>query len=106
MDKKTLGIVSYITLIGWIIAFVKNNPKDEDAAFHIRQSLGIMLISLVLYIPFMIIVMIMPAMFFLIYIPYLAIIALWVLGLISAINEDKKPVPVVGEKIQDILKSI
>ncbi|MEM9160434.1 MAG: hypothetical protein AAGB46_15415, partial [Verrucomicrobiota bacterium] len=47
MDPKTRGIVAYLTLIGWIIALVTNNPKDELASFHIRQMLGLMLTMIV-----------------------------------------------------------
>jgi len=39
MDGKTTAIVSHITLIGWIIAFVTNNDKkDPLASFYIRQN--------------------------------------------------------------------
>ena len=37
MDKKTTGIVSYITLIGWLIAFCDGD--NEGAKFHLKQSL-------------------------------------------------------------------
>ena len=37
MDKKTTGIVSYITLIGWLIAFCAGDK--EGAKFHLNQSL-------------------------------------------------------------------
>lgn len=47
MDPKTRGIVAYLTPIGWIVALVTNNPKDELASFHIRQMLGLMLVSVV-----------------------------------------------------------
>ena len=43
-DKKWIGVVAYITIIGWIVAIiVNNNPenKTEFGSFHIRQFLGI-----------------------------------------------------------------
>ena len=42
-DGKTVAIIAYITLIGWIIALVMNNGnKTVLGSYHIRQSLGIM----------------------------------------------------------------
>lgn len=35
MDKKTTGIVSYITLIGWLIAFCAGDK--EGAKFHLTS---------------------------------------------------------------------
>jgi len=94
-DPKVVAIVSYITIIGWIIALVLNNPKSEFASFHIRQVLGIFLLGIVLSI-----------------IPVVNLIAwviplvLWILGLISAIQGEKKLVPVVGAYFQDWFKSL
>ena len=48
MDAKTIAWVSYLTIIGWIIAFVSYgnlNPKTSLATFHLRQSLGLILLG-------------------------------------------------------------
>lgn len=48
-DGKTIAIIAYITLIGFVIALVMNNDKKLPlATFHIRQTLGLMLTSLVI----------------------------------------------------------
>ena len=50
-NGKTIAIISYITLIGWIIALIMhNNNKTELGAYHIRQMLGIMLLGSLLSI--------------------------------------------------------
>lgn len=41
MDKKTTGIVAYVTFIGMIIAICSAYKDDEDIKFHINQSLAI-----------------------------------------------------------------
>lgn len=94
-DPKVIAIVSYITIIGWIIALVLNKPKSEFASFHIRQVLGIFLLGIVLsIIPFInMIAWIVP-------------LVLWILGLISAIQGEKKPVPIVGDYFQDWFRSL
>ena len=39
-DGKTMAIISYITLIGTLVAFIMNNDKkNEFAKFHIGQAL-------------------------------------------------------------------
>ena len=41
---KTIAIISYLTIIGTIIAFYMNNEtKNTFASFHIRQALGLWL---------------------------------------------------------------
>ena len=40
MDGKMIAIISYFTLVGWIVAFVlhqQSSPKSSLAAFHLRQ---------------------------------------------------------------------
>jgi len=45
MDKKTTGIVAYITWIGLIVAFVAGDR--EGAKFHLNQALVIWIGSLI-----------------------------------------------------------
>lgn len=43
-EGKGLAIISYLTIIGTIIAFFMNNEKKNAfAAFHTRQALGLWL---------------------------------------------------------------
>ena len=48
-DGKNIAVISYLTIFGTIIAFFLNNDKkNEFAAFHIRQALGLWLTFFVL----------------------------------------------------------
>jgi len=101
-NGKSIAIISYITLIGWIIALIMhNNNKTALGAFHIRQMLGIMVVALVLSF---------LASFLDIYILSLIIqiglLVLWILGLIAAVQGEQKPVPLVGEQFQQWFASI
>ena len=53
MDTKTTSWVSYITFVGWIIAYAAGDK--EGAKFHLNQSLviwiGYLCLSLVMIIP-------------------------------------------------------
>jgi uncharacterized membrane protein len=103
MDAKTISWVSYITIIGWIIAFVQygnTNPKSSLATFHLRQSFGIVVTSFVLYFGLMILSFAVPFMSLLFSVVWLVVLVLWILGLIAALNGEEKPVPVLGPMYQ------
>lgn len=89
MDKKVTGIVAYITWIGWFIAFFAGDK--EGAKLHLNQALVLNLISVVLnilrYIPIIGIVASIVS---------IAVFVLCILGIVSAVKEDDKPLPVVG----------
>ncbi|MBZ4037603.1 DUF4870 domain-containing protein [Flavobacterium sp. 17A] len=103
MNKKTLSILSYVTIIGWIIAFVKSKdltPKSDLVNYHLKQGFGIFLVSLAVNIILSIVVSIVPALYFLSYVGYVILI-LWIFGIINAANEQKKPIPLVGTIFED-----
>lgn len=103
MDAKTISWLSYITLIGWIIALVQHgntNPKSSLATFHLRQSFGIMVSCFAIYLVLMILILAAPFLIFVSWIVWIVLIVFWVLGLISALNGEEKPVPVLGAQFQ------
>ena len=105
-DGKTMAIITYITFIGLIIAFIVNNDKKNSfTAYHIRQSLGIYLLWAAVRLAYSLIA---SFMFFplLSWIIYIVMIALVIIGLIAAMQGETKPVPVIGEKFQEWFKSI
>lgn len=92
---KTTAIIAYITVIGLIIAFVQNSEKKSAfAAYHIRQSLGLMLSGFVLGF-----INIIPILGWIISIlGVLVLVIFWIVGLMNAINGRAAPVPVLGER--------
>lgn len=94
--EKSNGIIAYITIIGLIIAFIQNQElKSEYVNFHVRQMIGLALIGIaVSWIPFVG------------WLIGLATIVFWIIGLMGAVNGERKPVPVVGEYFQDWFKSV
>lgn len=107
---KTLAIVAYMTLIGWVVALVMNNNKAGEekqfTAFHLRQMLALLIIA------FCIQVINLPLAF----IPFLgwlvsvalmvAVFVLWVLGIVSAVNGEKKELPFIGPVIRSTFKNL
>ncbi|PKR80624.1 hypothetical protein CW751_09650 [Brumimicrobium salinarum] len=113
--ETTVGVVAYITLIGFIIALVLNNDKKgEDkafGAFHLRQALGLMLTGIVVMVALMIVITIFMfisisfgGLFATILYPvlYLGMLALLIIGIINAANGQKKELPVIGPMISKI----
>ncbi|WP_036945632.1 DUF4870 domain-containing protein [Pseudanabaena sp. PCC 6802] len=102
MDAKTTAWVSYLTIIGWIIAFVtysNMNSKNSLARFHLRQSFGIFAIGFALYFVFWTLIFI-PFLSSLLSLIGLVLLVFWVLGLIAALNGEEKPLPIVGPLFQ------
>lgn len=103
-EDSTVAILSYITIIGLIIAIVMHSSKKTAlGAYHLRQSLGLFITALVIWIPCMIISLIPVINLVMVLVGPAVCIALfvfWVMGLMAAINGQKKPLPVVGEHYQ------
>ncbi|MFC7357022.1 DUF4870 domain-containing protein [Jejudonia soesokkakensis] len=105
-EGKTMAIISYLTAIGLIISYVNNSEKKNSlVAYHIRQSLGIILL-------FIIVSIFLSAINFLVSIPFLGWIlqlgtfVLWLLGILSAGKGLKEPVPLFGAYFQEWFKGI
>ena len=85
-EGKTIAIISYITWIGTLIAFIMNNEKKNTfASFHIRQMVGLSLLSIVN--SFVVYRFIGYGAFSIIGI---GILVLWVMGLIGAVQGEEK----------------
>ena len=104
MNKKTLSIISYITIIGWIIAYVNYNKltvKDSLTRFHLKQSFGIAILGIAVSIALTIIGTIVPSLASILSLANFGVLILWILGIINANNELEIPVPVVGGLFTD-----
>lgn len=82
MDKRTTAIVAHITWIGLLIAFCCGDK--EGAKFWLNQALVITLFTLLSVIPCIG------------WIWAIFMLVCWIMSLISAINEEEKPVPLIG----------
>lgn len=101
-EGKTNAIVSYLTIIGLLYALYSNKQNSNYfASFHIRQSLGLHLLFF--------------ANKWIVYsyfgtaagnIGKVGVLVLFALGLISAIQEELKLVPLFGEKFQEWFRKI
>jgi sulfite exporter TauE/SafE len=113
-DGKTAGIISYFTIIGWLIAYfaIYKDNKTALASYQLRQTLLFHLLSIVIYYA---VGAILGALFLssgvtfgltLNWIINVALFVLWIIGLLGAINGDSKPIPLIGEKAQSVFSNI
>ena len=101
-NGKTLAIISYLTIIGTIIAMVQNSEKKNPfASFHIRQALGIILTFFALGYPIGYFDSWMVSSAF-----YIFFFILWIYGFLGAIQGQMNMVPLLGPFYQKIFKSL
>jgi uncharacterized membrane protein len=97
-EDRTVAILAYITLLGFIIAIVMHgSKKTQIGTFHLRQALGLFVTAFAGGLILAIIPIIGWALipFFMLGIGILAII-----GIIAAAGGQQKPLPILGEKYQ------
>ena len=62
-NGKTAAIISYITIVGWLISFFAlNKPKTSLATYHLRQTLLLFICAVTFQIAVYILAMILPAL--------------------------------------------
>ena len=107
-NGKTTAIVSYITIIGWLIAYLAMHKQNKTSlgSYHLRQTLLLFICAIVYQILVMIITIAVPAVGMILSIVSLGFLVLWIMGLISAVNGEEKPMPLIGEKAQELFKGI
>ncbi|NJM79918.1 MAG: hypothetical protein HC854_10415 [Flavobacterium sp.] len=99
---KTTAIVSYIMMVGVLIALTMNaEDKNKFASFHIRQSLGLSIsfISIGLLISNFSSTQIYVSF-------WIFFSILWVFGIFSAIRGEMQPIPLVGKLFQKVFKGL
>lgn len=84
MDKKVTGIIAYIGIVGWLIAYLAGDK--EGAKFHLNQALVLALGELIVgWIP------VVGGIVSLI----LFIFA--IMGIVAAANDEEKELPLIGQ---------
>jgi uncharacterized membrane protein len=101
-QDRTVAIISYLTLIGFIVAAVlQTSRKTELGAFHLRQTLGLLLTTIAVIIVGSLLLFIPVLGWMCDFALWVALFALWIMGLIGAIKGEMKPVPIIGHLYQE-----
>jgi uncharacterized membrane protein len=104
MDSKTASIVSYITIVGWLVAFftTKDTPaRDDFSKFHLKQGFGLGIAGVASSVLSIILANISYSLVFIGSLLGIGIFILWILGCINAANGKKEPVPLIGNMFED-----
>ncbi|MCG8579970.1 MAG: hypothetical protein MI866_08640 [Bacteroidales bacterium] len=106
-QSRLISTVSYITIVGWIIALIlrqNENPRSELSLFHLRQSFGLMVLSFIASTAQFILTGISLGLIGKVIM--ICVFALWLIGLIGAIQGRFSKVPFIGDWIQDNMRFI
>lgn len=91
MNAKATSIVSYITIIGWIIAYLAGDK--ENAKFYLNQSLVYNIATLINGWILPLIPVVGPILS---YIISIILFVLWIMGLVYACKQQEKRLPILG----------
>ena len=95
-NGKTVALIAHFTLIGWIIAIIKNNGnKTQLGSFYVRQMLGLIITQFVCgFIPIVNLV------------SWIVLLVFWIMSIVGASNEEEKLTPGLGPLFQNWFKSL
>lgn len=90
MSKKATGIVAYIGWIGWIIAICAGDKENAKVQLNnaLLLNIGFVIVGVVAVIPFI--------GWILACVLWIALFVFWIMGLISAIQDTDKELPLIG----------
>jgi uncharacterized membrane protein len=104
---KTIAILAYCTLIGFIIAIIMHqSEKTKYGAFHIRQALGLFIFGVGGVLVLMAIGMVLWFLWFLLPIVQITLLVFVILGIINAANGKAKGLPLIGAVSEKMLAGI
>lgn len=106
-NGKTAAIVSYLTIIGWLIAYfaMYRERKTPLAGYHLRQTLLLFIVGIILNI----ITRFLPttsAMFYVVGGISLVLFIFWIIGFVGAIQGKESPMPIIGGMAQSTFSSL
>lgn len=102
-EDKTVAILSYLLMIGFVIAIViQGSKKTQLGAYHLRQMLGNLLLLVVAGVACEVVLLFMPIHGWLcICVILVSVFVEWLMGLLAAIKGEMKPAPFLGRCIRN-----
>lgn len=97
MNSKTISILAYVTIIGWLVAFfAEKDQRDDLSRYHLKQGFGLFVVTTLFGVVLKIIGMIAPSLVMMLSLVGIIFFILMIVGIINAANEVKKPLPLIG----------
>jgi uncharacterized membrane protein len=115
-SQRYLAFLAYLVpVLGWLYVLLLRK-EEEFAVYHAKQSLVLTISAILVPVVWAVVAWILvliplvgpvtaASLFALVILAYLYLIATWVVGMVYALREQMKPVPVVGgwaEKIPGV----
>jgi len=94
-ERKFIAVISYLTIIGWLVALIFHNKHETKfTKLHLQQALFLHLLSLIFaFNSFLKIFNVLVLVF-------------WIIGIIDASMGRKKPLPLIGKISLKLFKDI
>ncbi len=113
-NGKTAGIISYFTIVGWLIAYFgfHQNNKTSLGSYQLRQTLLFHLVVMIIHFGLGIVLgglWLATGIFSLYYLTRLidlVFFIIWIIGFIGAVQGEKKPIPLLGDWAQSMFSTI
>jgi uncharacterized membrane protein len=92
LRKKTLALISYLTVIGWLVAYFYYNKRKKSSLinYHLKQSFGLLIITIISNIIIILLLII-----------NMIVVILCIAGIISAAYGVRLALPVIGTFFED-----
>ena len=103
-EGKLWAILSSVFLILFFIPLWIIKPKNDYAVYYGKQAFMLLITSIAVQIVGTIIPFIGP--WIILPLGSLAVFILWIIGIVNAASNQKKPLPVIGKLAIDWFKSI
>lgn len=103
MTNKTLAILSYVTIIGWLVSFFSSSnqkPRTSLVVYHLKQGFGLFVVSIIFNIILRVVATIVPALSILGMVGWVFFIFM-IFGIINANNHQEKPIPIIGKMFEN-----
>jgi len=101
MSAKLQSILSYLGIL-WLVAFFAGKEERNDLSrYHLKQGLELFVVAIIYNIILGIALAILPSLAAILGMVGIAFLVLMVLGIITAANEVKKPLPLIGKLFED-----
>lgn len=102
MSNKTLAILSYITVIGWLVSFFSStSPRDPLVKYHLKQGFGLWIAAIAYNIIIQIVASIVPSIAAILSLVSLVFLVLLIIGAINASKEKETPLPLIGKLFEN-----
>lgn len=101
MTPKVQSILSYLGVF-WLVAFFAGKDQRNDLSiYHLKQGLGLFIVAIVFNIAAGIVLTLLPSLTFIVSVIGVVFFIYMILGIITAVNEVKKPLPIIGKLFED-----